>query len=390
MRAWRVVGAALALSLAVFGQQPVRRVADGQWVREVKGTAPAAGVERLKVLSPGRVSVRPAVSTRPEIVYTWSHRVHARSEAEARARLESVRMRIAAGEGWCVLDANQADLMQSELTVLAPAGLRQIVIEAASGSVSVRGLRGDVMTATAAGSVEMDEIDGNVTVRTGGGAMTFGRIGGALRCLSGGGTIRATKVGGEAVLESAGGEIWLNEAGGAVRASTAGNIHIGKAGGMVSAHTAGGLIEVEKAAGVVTAENAGGPIVIGEATGVRAESANGGIRMGRVTGVVRASTASGSIFLGLGEGAPIGNSFVASGRGDITVSIPPRVGVSVKALNESRNWYNRVVSDFAEVKSNVQAGQRGQAVLAEGEIHGGGALLLMSVGNGSVYLRRSK
>ncbi|MCL4794908.1 MAG: hypothetical protein KJZ84_10100 [Bryobacteraceae bacterium] len=388
-RAASSLALALALAAAAPAQQPFSRSARGVFDREVKGSVSAAGVERLKVISPGRVTLRPSTGAAREIHYAWTHRVRARNEAEANALGDWLRVESSFGNGWCVLNANGADLLRSELTLEVPAGLRQYVIEAASGSVTVRGLKGDVQASTGAGAVDMDEIGGGVTVRTGGGALTFGKIGGALRCLSGGGSIRADQVGGEAVLESAGGEIWVRQAGGAVRASTSGNIHIGNAGGMVSAHTAGGLIEVDSANGVVTAETAGGPIVIGMARGVRADSAHGGIRVGRVTGVIRAATAAGSIFVGLGADRPLEDSFLSSGRGDITVTIPAKVGVSVKALNESGSWYSRIVSDFPEVRMEQAAG-RGRPVLAEGPVQGGGAALLLSVGNGTVYLKRAK
>jgi hypothetical protein len=383
--------AALILVLAAVGgaQSPVRRSGSGQWEREVKGTVSAAGVERLKLLSPGRVTMRPATGRRDEISYVWTQRIGARDEAEARARFASMQVESQFGNGWCVLNVNGADLLNSELSVEVPAGLRQYVLQLAGGGVSVRGLRGEVLASTGAGSIEMDAIDGDVTVRTGGGALQFGRIGGALRCLSGGGSIRADRVGGEAVLETAGGEIWIREAGGAVRAATAGNIHIGKAGGMVSAHSAGGLIEVEEAAGVVTAETASGPIVIGAARGLRADTANGSIRATRVTGVIRAATMSGSIFVGLGADQPLGNSFLSSGRGDITVTIPAGVGVMVRALNETGSWYSRIVSEFPEVQGRQAAG-RGRPVLAQGAIQGGGPALMLSVSNGAVYLKRAK
>lgn len=380
------------LSVVAATAEPPIRGAGGRWEREVKGTISAAGAERLKLISPGRLTVRPATGRGDEIAYTWTSRIAAATEAAARAQFAQSRVQSTSGNGWCVVVAHTgAGLIQSDLTVAVPAGLRQYVFELSGGSFSARGLNGEVWAITNAGAIDMDEIRGNVTARTGGGAMTFGKIGGALRCLSGGGSIRVARTAGEAVLESAGGEVWLQEAGGAARVSTAGNIHIGRSGGAVSAHTAGGLIEVESAEGVVTAETAGGPIVIGHARGARAESANGGIRMNHVTGVIRASTASGNIFLGLGMDRPLGNSFLSSGRGDITVAVPARAALTVKALNESGSWYSRIVSDFPEVRAESPSGGGARrAVLAEGAINGGGPALMLSVGNGSVYLKRAK
>lgn len=389
-----VRGACAVALLAAFAAaaEPPIRGSGGRWEREVKGTISAAGAGRLKLISPGRLNVRPSSGRGDEIAYTWTSRIAAANESAARAQFAQSRVHASYGNGWCVVVAHTGgDLIQSDLTVAVPAGLRQYVFELNGGSFSARGLNGEVWATTNAGGIDMDEIRGNVTARTGGGAMTFGKIGGALRCLSGGGSIRVGQAGGEVVLESAGGEVWLQEAGGAVRVSTAGNIHIGRSGGDVSAHTGGGLIEVDSAEGVVTAETAGGPIVIGRARGVRAESANGGIRMNQITGVIRASTASGNIYLGLGMDRPLGNSFLSSGRGDITVAVPARAALTVKALNESGSWYSRIVSEFPEVRAETPTGGGARrAVLAEGAINGGGPSLMLSVGNGSVYLRRAK
>jgi hypothetical protein len=113
--------------------------------------------------------------------------------------------------------------------------------------------------------------------------------------------------------------------------------------------------------------------------------------MNHITGVIRAATASGNIYLGLGMDRPLGNSFLSSGRGDITVAVPARAALTVKALNESGSWYSRIVSDFAEVRmQNPSGSSPRRPVLAEGAINGGGPLLMLSAGNGSVYLKRAK
>lgn len=220
--------------------------------------------------------------------------------------------------------------------------------------------------------------------------MTFGHIEGSLRALSGGGTIRAGRVAAEAVLETAGGEIFVGESGGTLRLSTAGNIHVGRAGRAVSAHTTGGLIEVETAGGIVTAESMSGGIVIGSAPGVQCESADGSIRLDNIGGTVRASTAAGNLYVGFTSAKFTETSFLATGRGDITVSLPSNVAVTVKALNESAGSASRFSSEFAEVQPRIAEVSPGRPLAVEGSINGGGALLMLSTGKGAIQIKRRR
>jgi len=151
------------------------------------------------------------------------------------------------------------------------------------------------------------------------------------------------------------------------------------------------MIEVENAQGIVTAESAGGSILIGGARGVRAESAGGTIKMKNVSGSIRASTASGNLFVAFSDQRALENSFLATGRGDITVFVPSKLPVTVKALNESAGWQARIISDFPEVRSTIPGSMgSGRPVLAEGALNGGGPSLILSVTSGTVFLRRQK
>ena len=385
----RAILTLLVLVTAASAQEQLRREGP-TWSREVKGTISTTGANRLRLVSRGRITVRPDSSS-SEIRYAWIQRVRTHSESEAREQVQSLSVRSRTWNEWCVVYAEAPESVYSELTVSVPAALRQYVFDTQMGGISARGLAGDVHAETAAGNVEMEEIGGSVVARTGGGAMTFGVIKGSLRCLSGGGSIRIGRIDQESVIETAGGEIWIERAGGPVRASTAGNIHIGDAESTVSAHTLGGLIEVERARGIVTAESAGGSILIGSAGGVRAESAGGTIKMKNVSGAIRASTASGNLYVALAAGRALENSFLATARGDITVYVPSNTAVTVKALNESSGYYGRIISDFPEVRAQVPGMMgSGRPVLAEGSINGGGPTLMLSVNSGTVFLKRSK
>ena len=295
-------------------------------------------------------------------------------------------------EGWCMIVVSTGDgLFSQELLLTLPRTIHMTRLDNRSGSISARFLHGDVIATTNAGSIEMDEIGGDVNARTGGGPMTFGTVGGSLRCLSGGGTIQARKIGKEGVLESAGGEILVDEGGSWLRLSTSGNIHVGRVAQSLFAYTSAGLIDVDQAMGMVTAETASGSIQIGGARGVRCESAVGSIRLKNVSGGVRAATASGAVTVSLGAGYALENSYLASGHGDVTVFVPSNLSVTVKALNETPSSAGRVISDFPEIQRMLSTvGRQNGPVVAQGNLNGGGPVLMLSAAGGAISIKRQK
>lgn len=338
------------------------------------GVVTIGDASRLKIIHGGRITIQPGNSS------TLSYKLSGPTA-------ESVSVATKVTGSWCMLYTGGEDSTLAELTVTVPPDLKQYYFEAHMGRLVVNGINGLVDAVTGAGNIEMDRMGGNVIARSGGGELRFGRVTGSLRCLSGGGLIRAEHVGGEVNLESAGGEIFLGKAGGPIRASTAGNIHISDAGSTVTVHTTGGLIEVERANGVVSAESAGGSIVVGSAPGIRAESAGGTIKLKSISGAVKASTAAGSLFVGFSSKAALQNSFLATMRGDITVFLPSNLAVTVKALNEAGMWRGRIASDYSEIRTHQPSGGNGPLV-AEGQLNGGGPLLMLSVSAGSIFVKR--
>lgn len=335
-------------------------------------------VSRVKVTAAGRLKV--VSEARPDVGYALS------------GGAAAGQVKATVSDGWCIIVVSAGDgFASSELLVTLPRTIRLTRLDSRSGSISARFLNGDVVASTNAGSIEMDEIGGDVNARTGGGEMIFGTVGGSLRSLSGGGTIKARKIGKEGVLESAGGEILVDEAGSWLRLSTSGNIHVGRVAESVFAYTAAGLIEVEQAGGMVTAETGGGSIQIGGARGVRCESAVGSIRLTNVSGGVRAATAAGNLTVALTAGQTLENSFLASGRGDITVFVPSNLSVTIKALNETLSSAGRLVSEFPEIRRMLTpVGRRIGPVVAQGSLNGGGPVLMLSAAGGAISIRRQK
>ncbi len=191
-------------------------------------------------------------------------------------------------------------------------------------------------------------------------------------------------VGGPAILETNGGPIEATHANSSVSAHTgAGEIHITYANGAVEAVTGGGQIIVDKATGVVTARNLAGPVQVGSAAGVKCESNGGGIRLSNVAGPMHVSTPMGNIFASLVSGR-MGDSYLATANGDITVFIPSKLGVTVHAVNQRADSMKRIVSDFRE----VSVSRRATRLVAEGAINGGGPLLELDGNGGAIAIRR--
>jgi hypothetical protein len=167
-----------------------------------------------------------------------------------------------------------------------------------------------------------------------------------------------------------------------VHASTGGgSIRVNRAAAGVMAQTAGGTIQIWDAGGPVTAETSGGAIAVGSARGVRCESAAGSITLQKVQGALRASTAMGSVYAEVVRGARLEDSFLTSGRGDVTVFLPSNLAVTIRAENES-GGNSRIVSDFPDIRI--------RQALAEGALNGGGPLLRVATSGGTIYLRRQK
>lgn len=367
---------AALLPLTGLGQGLVRE--GGAWVRTLRGTCPVAA--RLRVNASGPVTLEGGVSG--DLTYTLKVAVRARTEAEARRILDRDWVRVAREGEWAVMTVPGGPA--GAILALRAPRLSEVELFSADGSVTANGIDGTLHVDSRGGSLSADRIRGACRLFTAGGEIRVGRVDGALRCVSGAGRITVDSAGGEAILETNGGDIGITEAGGAVTAQTAaGSVHIGKAGGPVVAVTGGGQILVDQAGGLVTARNMAGPVRVGTAAGVLCESGNGGVHLSSVSGTMRVSTAWGSIFANLLGGRP-SDSFLTTGNGDITVTIPSNLGVTIRAENNMADTIRRIISDFPAIPVRRQ----GNRVVAEGPVNGGGPLLRISDTGGTIYIKR--
>jgi DUF4097 and DUF4098 domain-containing protein YvlB len=356
------------------------------WLRTVRGAEDVPARGELRVSASGRVSLRGAPSA-AAATYSFTIRVKAQTEEEARRLLGQPLVRTGRLHDVTLIEVIHGGIQTSaELTVHAPETLRAVRVETRGGAVEVAGFEGSAHLRTGGGRIRIDRVGGDVSARSAGGEISLGAIGGAAHCVSAGGEIRAGQIGGAGRFETAGGDIAIREVRGPVTASTAGGgIQIQRAGASVEANTAGGEIRVGAAQGPVVAHTMGGPIFVGPAAGVRCESGGGAIELVDAAGAVHATTVVGSIVARLARAAALEESSLTTGSGDITLWVPPSLGLLIQAQNRVAGG-ERIVSEFPDLTIR----RRGSLVIAEGLINGGGPLLRLAGAGGTIYIKRQR
>jgi DUF4097 and DUF4098 domain-containing protein YvlB len=375
-----MVAAVLLLPLVVSSQQDLKRESLNTWSRTFTGSV--SPQSRLEIESHGPVAIEGGSSG--PLVYTVKLTVMAQTEAQARRILDRLALRILTEHGATALIAPTGPVL-STVSVKAP-HLGSAFIRTSEGGIDAKGIDGG-LEAEAVGELHVDRIGGDCKLFTAGGDITVGDVGGSLHCTTRAGRIGVKSAKGETELTTDGGDIEAGHMGGPVTAHTGGgSVHIVSAAGAVNMMTGGGELQVDKSNGLVFARNMLGPVTISSAAGgVQCENASGPVRVSNIAGNMHISTAMGSILANL-VGSHIGNSFLASANGDITVIIPSNVGVTIRAQNEMADSMRRIVSDFPTIKLERQAAR----LVATGPVNGGGPLLDIAAVSGTIFIRRQR
>lgn len=277
--------------------------------------------------------------------------------------------------------------VSTDLEITVPRRLRSLQVRNQLGRVEIFDIDGDAVAVTDGGSIGADRIRGSFQSQTSGGSIEMGNIGGSVRCATGAGAVTLQRSGGEANCHTAGGDVNVGYAGGRLTLTTeGGNIRVDQAADEVRAHSTEGMIEVGQAKGAVIADTRGGLIQVGSANGVQAESANGMVRLKGASGPMNVSTMMGNILAELLTGGRVQDSSLSTGRGDITLTIPAGLGVSLRAIHPS-GMSPRIVSDYPEIKVN-SVGFRSPAE-GQGSLNGGGPMLNLNT-SGIIYVRKAK
>jgi Flp pilus assembly protein TadG len=100
--------------------------------------------------------------------------------------------------------------------------------------------------------------------------------------------------------------------------------------------------------------------------------------------MIHLSTASGSVIAQILGEKLLGDSYVSTASGDITVYIPSNVGVTIRAENEGASRTEAIVSDFQSVQVRLNGG----TAVAVGPINGGGPVLRLEGTGGTIWIRK--
>lgn len=246
----------------------------------------------------------------------------------------------------------------------------------------------DVRVTSSGGSVRIVGLDGAFTGHTGGGDLTFSGASGRVELSTGSGTVTLTRSrldgrvstgGGDILFEGVRGSVEGHTGGGRVTRRDAADDGAGASpregaasddatedeatrqgvtlegvmqAGVLKVSKAGGRIEVADAPEGADLETGGGNIRVGSARRfVRAQTGGGDIHIEAVDGRVEATTGTGSVSVTMtgdpgGEGAR--DVFIATGNGDVTLSVPPGLSMEfdLRVAYTRADQPHRIESDF--------------------------------------------
>lgn len=330
-----------------------------------------------------------------KIWFKVNKRVRASSEEEAKRYFENARFKAYTSGGTVVLrgEAGYARRnMMIEMEVQTPRNLQYATASSHGGSVEITGIDGKANAESHGGSIHLMDIGGTAAGSTMGGSIEADKIGGDLRLETAGGSISVGSVKGRIAAETAGGSISVVNATGDVSLETAGgSIGIQKCGGDLKASTAGGSIEAGDVGKGAVLETAGGSIRLTSANDVvKATTNGGGIRLMRLTKGVYAETMAGGIEAEfVARRGDFTDSKLITNAGDIVVSIPSDLALTLRATIEMANGHRIYVPDDMKVQISTDGGDYGpRTIYGYAQVNGGGPLLKLETSNGNIKIVR--
>ncbi|MCZ6696263.1 MAG: hypothetical protein O7A63_06960 [Acidobacteria bacterium] len=398
MRAARALipAALLLLSLVPVAANEARYYRDGRYlVHEIHGAIPVR-LPRIRIETDlGAVHVRSAPGN--EVRYRIRVRVVARGQEASRRLLDRL-MIGASRSGDLVLFTGQiADPgllrgLAADFEIVVPEDASELEIFTGGGDLVAEEFGGRATLVTRAGNISAGALAGSLRAETSSGTIRIGRVGSDARLITGGGSVHLDEAGSDVLVRTSGGDIVIGRSGGGVKVeSGGGDVRIDEADGDVTVGTGGGRITLGRIGGRVWAATAGGGIRIGTAGGgVRCETGAGVIELQAIGGPIRAITSIGNILADLSSFRGVfGGSELQTRQGDIIVSIPDSLAVTIRALLDNPSA-GRIRSEFP-LKISRRIGGIGRPIaIAEGDIAGGGSLLTIRSLGGDIVILKSE
>lgn len=342
----------------------------------------------LRIEVSGAIELRPASSSAQILRYEWEARPSARSQAQARQELDRVQLLSESTDEAFSVGFNAAvrNLRGSLLRLYVPRHYQVVKIRQLGGSVFAAGIPAKVYSQIYAGEGRFEDLQAGLVVFSGGGALTALRIRGDVEISSGGGSATISDVKGAVRCELTGGDIDVRDVSGLVDVSTGGgNLLVERAGGMVTAATEGGLLEIRSAVGPVLARNREGFLRVASAGDVKAYAPTGPIQVVNVHGMLTLASSGGNVYAELGEKGIATGSRITSHSGNITLSLPARLKLTIEAESQCA-CSSPVISDYAAKKT-----PSGYApVLTQIPVNGGGPSLRLATREGRVVVKKTR
>lgn len=381
--------AVLALATTATAQQ-TRVFRDGnQWVEETTGTIPAATALKVSTHA-GNVYVEGGNNT--EIRYVVRKKARG-SESAARATFNSLRLNVARnGETGFVSAVRTANVIRAdvEFRLQVPRSLQWVKAETHGGNIVARNMEGKVWVNSLGGNLILDAIGGPVTAISSGGNVEVGSVGSDLTVKTGGGNVRVQAAKGRIITQSGGGNVQIGS-GSAVAVNTGGgNVEVSECGGTLEAMTGGGSIDMGRVLGSASVRTSGGNIRFANArSAVNASSGGGSIELrGNLEGAT-VETGGGSIVVEF-TGANFRGSNLETPAGDVIVYLTGDVRANVSAVIEDGSGH-RIRSEMPDIVVRNSAGGFGsRRIVAEGQLNGGGAPLIVRTTRGDIEFRRKR
>jgi DUF4097 and DUF4098 domain-containing protein YvlB len=387
----------------------------GEWLLTAAAVVVCCGVLRAQaapemqpeahgwmVQQQGQTEARPTVTIRTDhgnievhgkaglAQVQWTARIHIRggSMENARRHLSDEAVSVKVTGGTVEVRSNQS----ADLTVLVPVKLMQVMMHSGSGDLIATDIAAKANLVTDGGQIHVERLSGQVQAQTGGGNITLqnsGALGMLTKLVTGGGNITVDAADGDVLASSGGGNMMVTAARGNVKIDTGGgNVAVRQASGGLQLETGSGNIEIGDIGGNVTVETGGGTIRLASAKGaVRASTGAGSIDCRQLGGGLHADTGAGMITAEYSHNLHFTESKLETGSGDITVYLPDGLAAAVKVVAENP-WGHNIRVDFPAIRLTKTSADG--ELRAEGVMNGGGPLLRVETGNGSVALLREK
>jgi DUF4097 and DUF4098 domain-containing protein YvlB len=383
-------GVGLACVAAVWpvtaAAQEMHADTHGGWVATLQGNVESRGALDIG-LARGAVEVhgKPGQTN-----VEWTAKVHIRSGSEDKAR------RMMAEQPVTVkVSGNKLEFRSDvfvDLVVVTPVKLTTVRLATGGGDLTLTDVAANAMLETEGGKIEADRVSGTLKAGTAGGDVTLkeaGANGVASKAETGAGRIFLDAGKGDWFVTTAGGSVVVTAVGGNLQVETGGgNVTVHQVSGNLQLQTAGGNVDIGDVGGWVTMETASGSIRLASARGmVKASSAVGSIECRQLGAGLHAETGGGGITAEFAKGTRMQASKLQTASGDVNVYMPEGASAAIK-LSADNPWGHSIQVDFPTIRltSTKEDGE----LRAEGLVNGGGPLLQVETGNGSVRVMKAK